>query len=95
MLEILPVQIPWFIAGPAIGLLVAGLYAVANRPLGASGAYVQTLSLVRTGRAAEPWRAWYFGGILVGGLIVGVLGHATAADYYGLAAQRRIIEFFD
>jgi uncharacterized membrane protein YedE/YeeE len=38
---------------------------------------------VRRGAAAEPWRAWYFGGILVGGLIVGFLGHATSATYYG------------
>ena len=48
------------------------LYAVANRPLGASGAYHQAVLAVR-GRATEGWRAWFFIGLIVGVLAAAVL----------------------
>jgi uncharacterized membrane protein YedE/YeeE len=84
MLHLLPTQLPWFLVGPGIGLLIAGLYAVANRPLGASGAYVQTMDLVRTGSADEPWRAWYFVGILGGAILVSLLrGSSALGTQYG------------
>jgi uncharacterized membrane protein YedE/YeeE len=72
-LHLLPDQAPWYLVGPGLGLLIVGLYVLANRPLGASGAYVQTLDLARLGRAAESWRVWYFIGIFCGGLLVAVL----------------------
>ncbi|HEX8917335.1 MAG TPA: YeeE/YedE thiosulfate transporter family protein [Chloroflexota bacterium] len=73
MIHLLPYQIPWFVSGPAIGLLVVGLYALVNRPLGASGAYVQTIEFFRGGVVAEPWRVWYLAGILAGGLAAALL----------------------
>ena len=88
MLHVLPAQLPWYLVGPALGLLIAGLYAVANRPLGASGAYVQTMEMVRTGTAAEPWRAWYFVGILAGAVLANVLqgGTVLGVQYGALGA---------
>ena len=31
MLKVLPAQLPWWLAGPGLGLCVAGLYGLANR----------------------------------------------------------------
>ena len=56
MEQILAQRWPWFVAGPLIGLLVVGLYAIANKPLGASGAYVQVLTFVQGRAPSEPWR---------------------------------------
>jgi uncharacterized protein len=57
------------VAGPAIGLLIVALYALANRPLGVSGAYVQVLALARGRPVSEPWRVWFFVGILAGAVV--------------------------
>ena len=73
-MDILPEQLPFWIAGPALGLLVVGLFVVANQPLGASGAYVQTIKVARRDTDAVSWRVWYFGGIFVGGALASVLG---------------------
>ncbi len=73
-MNILPDRLPWYLAGPALGLLVVGLFMVANQPLGASGAYVQTLKAVRRDVDAVRWRVWYFGGIFLGGLVATLLG---------------------
>ena len=73
MLHLLPDRVPWFIVGPLLGLLVVGLYAVANKPLGASGAYVQTLTFFRLRPTAEIWRVWYFGGIIAGAALAALL----------------------
>jgi uncharacterized membrane protein YedE/YeeE len=69
MFDVLPDQLPWFIAGPALGLLIVALFALANQPLGASGAYVQTLSFVRRRRGVVTWRVFYFVGLFVGGYL--------------------------
>ena len=73
MPQILPDRLPWFIAGPLLGLLVVGLYAVANRPLGGSGAYVQVLTLLRERRVTEGWRVTYLGGMIAGGFVAAAL----------------------
>jgi len=70
MFDVLPDQLAWYIAGPALGLLVAGLFALATQPLGASGAYVQTAGLLRGRDGIAKWRVWYFVGMFVGGLLV-------------------------
>jgi uncharacterized membrane protein YedE/YeeE len=71
-MALLPHHLPWFIVGPLIGLVPVVLYAVANRPLGASGAYLQAILAVR-GRASEGWRAWFFVGLIIGVLAAAVL----------------------
>lgn len=73
-MDILPAQLPFWIAGPALGLLVVGLFVVANQPLGASGAYVQTIKAARRDTDTVSWRVWYFGGIFVGGALATILG---------------------
>jgi len=70
MFDLLPDRLPWFIGGPILGLLIVGLFALANQPLGASGAYVQTASWLRRRDGVVVWRVWYFVGMFVGGLLV-------------------------
>lgn len=73
MLDVMPDRLPWFVAGPLLGLLIVALYAVANKPMGAVGAYMQTLALIRGGGPSEQWRVWFFGGIVAGGSIATLL----------------------
>jgi len=73
-MEVLPDRLAWYIAGPALGLLVVGLFLVANQPLGASGAYVNTIKVVRKEKDAVTWRVWYLGGIVLGSLLAAILG---------------------
>ena len=70
MFDLLPDRLPWYIGGPVLGLLIVGLFALANQPLGASGAYVQTSGLVRRRDGVVTWRVWYFVGMFVGGALV-------------------------
>jgi uncharacterized membrane protein YedE/YeeE len=72
-MELIPDRVAWYIVGPLMGLLVAGLFAVANKPLGASGSYVQTIAFFRDRKNAEVWRVWYFIGIFVGALLATAL----------------------
>ncbi len=69
LMSILPERLHWAIAGPLLGLLVAGFFMIANQPLGATGAYVETLNFARRRPNAVIWRVWYFVGIALGGLI--------------------------
>jgi uncharacterized protein len=71
-MDLLPERVPWYLVGPLIGLLVAGMFALANKPLGASGSYVQTDAALRK-RASEPWRVWYFAGIFLGAIVASAL----------------------
>ena len=41
MPHVLPAQLPWWVAGPGIGLCVVALYALTNRKLGVSGGWLQ------------------------------------------------------
>lgn len=70
MLDILPDRLQWYIGGPMLGVLIVAMFALANQPLGASGAYVQTASFIRGRAGVAKWRVWYFVGMFAGGLIV-------------------------
>lgn len=73
-MNLLPDRLPWYLAGPALGLLVVGLFVVANQPLGATGAYVQVSKVARREPDAVVWRAYYFVGIFLGGFVATALG---------------------
>lgn len=87
-MHLLPDRLPWFIAGPSLGLLVVGLYAVANKPLGATGAYLQVINLARGRVSVEMWRVWYFVGLIAGAAIAVMLGSGiTLTTSYGVLGQ--------
>ena len=71
--DLLPERLAWYIGGPFIGLLVVALYAVANKHLGITTAYLQVMTFVRSPRNAEMWRVWLFAGIVGGSLIAAFL----------------------
>src|SRR3712207_322514 len=77
MFDVLPYQLPWYVVGPLIGLCVVALYAIANKPLGSTSIYTQTIALVRGFPTVEHWRVWFGAGILVGGTVVGLLRAGT------------------
>ncbi len=68
----LPHDLPWYIVGPLIGLCPVALYAVANKHLGASAAYSQ-IARVFVRRVTEPWRAYYFVGLVIGAVVAAIL----------------------
>ena len=68
----LPHHLPWYIVGPLIGLCPIVLYAVVNKHLGASAAYSQ-FARVFVRRVTEPWRAYYFVGLVIGAVGAAVL----------------------
>jgi len=70
MTDLLPDRLAWYVGGPILGLLIVGLFAFANQPLGASGAYVQTTGLLRRRPGVVVWRVWYFVGLFLGGVLV-------------------------
>ena len=74
MLEVLPAQLPWWVAGPGIGLTVAALYALGNLRMGVSGAWAQLLLVSRRRPATETWRLWFLGGLVGGAALAAVLG---------------------
>ena len=93
MFHLLPMPLPWYVVGPLMGLVVAGLYALTNKHLGVSGAYVQFVDLAR-GRPIEAWRLWFLGGTVGGAALVAVLGespqvglgYGALGDYLSLPA---------
>lgn len=70
MYDLLPDRVPWYVVGPGLGLLIILLFSVANQPLGASGAYGQTMGLARRRTGVQVWRVWYFVGMFLGGVLV-------------------------
>lgn len=83
MVDLLSVPLPWYVVGPLMGLIVAGLYMVTNQHLGISGAYVQVVDFAR-GRPIEPWRLWFLIGTAAGaGLVSMLAGYPQAGLAYG------------
>lgn len=81
MSSVLPEQLPWWVAGPGIGLCVVALYALANVKLGVSGGWLQLLNLTTGERVSEPWRLWFLGGMVGGALLAGLGGTARVSGY--------------
>ncbi len=90
MFDLLPDRVPWYVVGPGLGVLIVGLFLVANQPLGASGAYVQTAGLVRRRADVAVWRVWYFVGMFAGGLLVTQVLRSGAELRSGYDAMREV-----
>jgi uncharacterized protein len=83
MVDVVSVPLPWYVVGPLMGLIVAGLYLVTNNHLGISGAYVQVVDFAR-GRPIETWRLWFLAGTAGGAGLVSVLaGYPQTGLAYG------------
>lgn len=60
---------PWYVAGPLLGLLVAGLLWAINKPLGALGGYVDTVQWIAAPASGPTWRVLFLVGIVIGGAL--------------------------
>lgn len=68
-MDLFSARCPWFVAGPALGLLVIGLLAAANRPLGASGGFIDLVAWIRRPSAGVKWTVFFLCGVVVGGFL--------------------------
>jgi uncharacterized membrane protein YedE/YeeE len=68
-MELFALRCPWYVAGPIIGLLIVGLFWTINKPLGALGGYLDTVSWVRQPSGGASWRVFFLLGIIAGGLL--------------------------
>ncbi len=82
-MPLLPDRVPWYIVGPLMGLTVVALFAIANKPLGATRAYGETFRLAARRKVTEAWRVWLFAGMAAGALLVSFLrgGPSLTLDY--------------
>ena len=90
MFDVLPERLAWYYVGPGLGLLIVGLFVLANQPLGASGAYVQTVGLLRRRSGVAVWRVWYFVGMFVGGFVATQILRSGAEVRSGYDALRAV-----
>lgn len=72
-----PDRCPWYVAGPLFGLLIVGLRAVANKPFGALGGYVDLASNALSPRRLG-FRAYLLLGLVLGGLLYALTVGALA-----------------
>ena len=89
MLHLLPHRVPWWIAGPGVGLCVVALYGLGSMRLGVSGSWLQVLSVVRGEKPSEPWRLWFLGGLIAGVAVAAVLGTVHLHGYDVLGRELR------
>jgi uncharacterized protein len=73
-MEIFAHQCPWYVAGPLLGLLVAGLLWAINKPLGALGGYVDTVQWMGDRDTGPSWRVLFLAGIVIGGALSALAG---------------------
>lgn len=84
-MHVLPDQLPWYVVGPLMGLTVVALFAIANKPLGATTAYRESLRAATLRHVNEAWRVWLFVGMAAGALLVSILqGGPSFTLSYGL-----------
>lgn len=80
---------PWWMVGPAIGLLVVLMLWTLNKPLGALGGWVDLEAWLRGPSRAVTWRLWFLLGVMAGGLAYAVTtgGFAPGVANAPLAAR--------
>ena len=82
MLKLLPAQLPWWLAGPGMGLCVLALYGLANRQLGVSGAWLAAIVAPIERWRGDRWRVEFLIALIAGALAAGLLGSATRLTGY-------------
>ena len=85
---------PWYVAGPAFGLLIVGLRAVLNKPFGALGGYID-LATARSSKRPG-FRIPMLVGMVLGGAVFAVtLGTFTPSLSYVGAGLPSVGHFGD
>jgi xanthine/uracil permease len=86
MLDVLGAQLPWWVAGPGVGLCVVALYGLINARLGVSGAWLATLAPVE-GWQPEQWRRSFLLALAGGCAIAALLGPPVVVHGYGRLSE--------
>ena len=81
MIELLKQPMPWYIAGPLIGLMVPALLIMGNKSFGLSSSLRHICAVCIPAKIPffeydwkkETWNLFFAGGIVIGGLIAGTL----------------------
>jgi uncharacterized protein len=82
--DVLADQPPWFVVGPLLGLIVVGVLATINQRVGVLGGVSDVVERVMGRRAQLGWKAWFFLGVMLGGLLFALLrGASSVGDGYG------------
>jgi uncharacterized protein len=87
VLKLLPAQLPWWLAGPGLGLCVAALYGLANRRLGVSGAWLAAVVAPAERWRGERWRVQFLVAMIAGAAAEGLLGSATHLTGYPVLSR--------
>jgi uncharacterized membrane protein YedE/YeeE len=66
--------LPWWIAGPILGLVIVALLGLANKRFGVVGGVTDLVAGSSEGRGLRSWRT-----LLLVGIVLGGLGHALLA----------------
>jgi uncharacterized membrane protein YedE/YeeE len=74
-------QLPWFLAGPALGLCVVAARALWGARLGVTGGFSEVISRVRAADGRLDWRGWMLLGVILGGTVYALL--AGGPDFHG------------
>jgi uncharacterized membrane protein YedE/YeeE len=80
-------QIPWFIAGPIMGLCVVACRALFNGRLGVTGGVSELLEKLSHRSLRFDWRGWFAIGLFVGGALF--LLAAGGPDFHGYGWMTR------
>jgi uncharacterized membrane protein YedE/YeeE len=76
--------LPWYVAGPIVGLVIVVLLAAANRRFGVTGGLTDLAAGVPRGSRLMSWRVWMLGGMVAGSALYAVLaGTPDAGSGYG------------
>lgn len=71
-----PAQCPWYVAGPLLGLIVAAQLWLIQKPLGASGGYIDLVAFLRRPAAGLKWTVFFVLGMVLAGWTYACLTHA-------------------
>jgi hypothetical protein len=71
--------LPWWAAGPVIGLVITSLLGLANKRFGVIGGVTDLVQGSTEGRRLRSWRALLLVGIILGGLAYTLLAGAPDA----------------
>jgi uncharacterized membrane protein YedE/YeeE len=74
-------QLPWFVAGPLLGLCVVACRALFNARLGVTGGFSELIGRLARRSVAFDWRGWFAIGVLLGGTVFAVV--AGGPDFHG------------
>lgn len=74
-------QLPWYLAGPALGLCVIACRLLINGRVGVTGGYSELVDKLRHRSLSFDWRAWFLIGVVVGGGAFALF--AGGPDFHG------------